>query len=142
MPIQPSSPRPPKAREKAPPVDQKQSETPAPAPAIVEHIRYTSRRAPSDKQELPFALQVIIQTDTSITPVALAIECDGEIGDVRFFVAGGGVYMNTYSGVPGPRNDVAVVRFSFPTLTPEAPLVITLLSKTDIKVKQIARLPQ
>jgi hypothetical protein len=122
---------------------------PAPVPEIqplppptVEHTRFTYRRAASTDPEYPFGLQIIISSDVKIDPVGFAIECTGEVGKVSFFVTGQGAYMMTYAG-PAPNNpNVAIVKFAFPALQPETPLVVTIFSKTDIRVKQLAKLQQ
>jgi hypothetical protein len=48
--------------------------------------------------------------------------------------------MNVQTGRAGPANNIAVVRFSFPPLRPETPLVITLLSKAQIRVTKAYKL--
>jgi hypothetical protein len=111
---------------------------PLPQPTV-EHTRFTFRRAPSNDPALPYGLQVIISSDTTI-PVGFAILCTGEVGKVNAFIAGHGAYMDTFIG-PSPNNkNVAVVKFSFPSLAPESPLVVTILSKTDIRVQEIGKI--
>lgn len=108
-------------------------------PPVVRHIRYTERRTPSDKPQFPYALQVIVQTDVSIQPVALEIECEDEVNDLSFFVASQSVYFTVSQGFGGPKHNVAFLRFTFPPLTPESPLVVTLFSKKDIRVLGVKR---
>jgi hypothetical protein len=128
---------PPKVEKPPPPPQQPQL-----PPPIVEHIKYIQRRAPSNKPEFPYGLQIIVQTDITLQPVALAIECDGEINEFGFFMGGQMVYMSVYKGIIGSKNNIAILKFAFPPVTPETPLVITILSKTDVRVKGIKRLQQ
>ena len=108
-------------------------EKPTPVPTV-ENAKLVQRTAPSDDPQLPYGLQVIIQSNVTLDPVAFALECDGEVGKVNFFIAGQGAYMNVQTGVTGPAKNIALVRFSFPPLRPETPLVVTLLSKSQIRV--------
>jgi hypothetical protein len=75
------------------------SEGPALPPALVRHIQVTQRRAPSDNPVLPYAVQIILQTDQIIDPVAFGFVCDGEVGDIKFFLAGQSAYMNVQTGI-------------------------------------------
>lgn len=115
---------------------------PQSAAPTVEHTRFTWRVVPSDKPEFPYALQVIIQSDVTIEPVSFAVECTGPVEEVRSFIAGQGAYFNVFN-VPSEQNkNVGIVHFTFPPLKPETPLVVTLLSKQDIRVKSISKLQQ
>jgi hypothetical protein len=115
-------------------------ETSPPSTPTVENTRLVQRSAPSDDPQLPYGLQVIIQSNIRLEPVAFALECDGEVGKVSFFIAGQGVYMMTQTGVTGDKKNVAFVKFTFPPLTPETPLVVTLLSKSQIRVVRAYKL--
>jgi hypothetical protein len=121
-------------------IEGKKISTPEPKPEpekltpTIENTRLVQKSVPSDDPQLPYGLQIIIQSNIVIQPVAFAFECDGEVGKVNFFIAGQGVYMNIMTGVARDNKNIAIVRFSFPSLTPESPLVVTLLSKTQIKV--------
>jgi hypothetical protein len=108
-------------------------------PPIVEHIRFVQRRTASTRDDAPYGIQVFIQTDTTIQPVAFEIDCDHPIVDGKFFIAGQGIYFNSADGYS---EDHKSYKFSFhvPPLTPESSLVVTLLSKEDIRVTRIARI--
>jgi hypothetical protein len=97
----------------------------------VENTRLVQRSTTSDKSDLPYGLQVIVQSNVAIQPVAIAFECDGEVGDFNFFIAGQTVYMNFWKRISGK---IAELKFSFPPLTPENSLVVTLFSKKQIRV--------
>jgi hypothetical protein len=106
-------------------------------PALVQHLTFTQRRAPSSDPSLPYGLQVIIQTNINIQPVGFAFACTGEVGDVKFFIAGQSAYLSVATGISGEKKNIAFVKFAFPSLAPETPLVVTLLSKEDIRVTEV-----
>jgi hypothetical protein len=122
----------------------KQIQTPQPEPEkplpTIENTRLVQRNFPSSDPQFPYGLQVIIQSNIVIQPVAFALECDGEVGKVSFFIAGQAVYMNVQTGIADSNKNVAIIRFSFPPLTPENPMVVTLLSKTQVKVVKASKL--
>lgn len=117
-----------------PPIRQKPE--PGLPPAVVSEIRFTERRTDSPKKEFPYALQVIIQTNVAIQPAAFKIECDGELAEGSFFVAGQPALMNVRFGTSG---NVFVLSFGMPAFTPESSIVATLLSKSPIRVKRVER---
>jgi hypothetical protein len=109
-------------------------------PALVQNLTFTQRKAPSNDPALPYGLQIIIQSNITIQPVGFAFVCTGEVGKLNFFIAGQGAYMNVQTGIAGEKNTVGFVKFSFPPLTPETPLVVTLLSKGDIRVTEVQQI--
>lgn len=106
-------------------------------PPVVNEIRFTERRTDSPKKEVPYALQVIIQTSVTIQPAAFRIECDGEIADGSFFVSGQPVLMNVRTTQDA---NTFSLSFGLPAFTPESSIVATLLSKSPIRVKRVTRL--
>jgi hypothetical protein len=112
----------------------------APVIPTVENTTMVQRPAPSNDPQLPYGLQVIVQSNIVIQPVAMGFECDGPVGKVDFFVAGQGVYMSKQTGVMGQNNNIAIVKFGLPALRPETPMVVTLLSKSQIRVTKILKL--
>jgi hypothetical protein len=99
------------------------------------NVRITQARAVSTNPEFKFALQVTIQSDQPI-PASFAIECTGEVGNVNAFMVGQSAYMGIMFGV-GNDPHIAIVRIQYPQLTPQSPLVVTILSKEDIRVKAV-----
>jgi hypothetical protein len=108
-------------------------------PPTVEHVRLTQRRAPSDKAETPYGLQAILQSDTTIQPAAFRLVCDGEISEGRFFIAGQAVIMSMAQGLSRDRRAFEF-SFRYPPFTPEAPIIVTLLSKSDIRITRVERI--
>ena len=64
------------------------------------------------------------------------IECDGDIEDGTFFIAGQSVIMGMAYGVQ-PDKKHFYFRFQYPAFTPESPIVVTLESKSDIRVVSV-----
>jgi len=101
----------------------------------VAHVRFAERQVSSSTDAAPYGLQVIIQTDVPIQNAAFKIHCDGIIYNGRFFVAGQGAMMNVYQKIIN--GTTFTFRFGFPAFTPDSPIVVTLLAKSKIRVKQI-----
>ena len=98
---------------------------------IIENTQIIQKPTISNKPNLPYGLQVIIQSNITIQPTGFGLQCDGEIGDFGFFIAGQGAYLNVHEGHKGNTLEFG---FSYPPLTPENSLVVTIFSKTQIKV--------
>jgi hypothetical protein len=100
------------------------------------HIKFVQRAIPSTDPAMPYASQVIIQTDATISNAAFAIACDNEIENGNFFVSGQGAMMNVQFGVT--KNKKAFVfKFGFPAFAPDTPIVVTLHSKFPIHVLEV-----
>jgi hypothetical protein len=111
--------------------------TPTPTMPTIENARLVQRSTPSDDPQLPYGLQVIIQSNIVIQPIAFAFECDGKVGKINFFIAGQTAYMGIQTSI---NNNIATLRINYPPLTPESPLVVTLLSKSQIRVVKAYKL--
>jgi hypothetical protein len=104
-------------------------------------IRFTQKRVPStDPQNYPYALQIIVQSDVSVTPVGLAFIFTGPISSINFFLAGQPVMMMTQSGVLPENPKVGIVRVGYPALSPDTPLVVTVLSKENVNLMSIEKI--
>lgn len=112
-----------------------------PPAAVVQHIQMSERRVPSTRADAPYGLQVILQTDVQQQPTAFIIECDGEITAGEFFMAGQAVMMGVAYGVQ-PDKKRFYLRVSFPPFTPQSPIVVTLLSKSAVRVTRVERASQ
>jgi hypothetical protein len=106
-------------------------EVPLPAPP---HVSFAQERAVPTEPFL-YALRVIIQSDATI-PASFQIECNGKVENVNAFLVGKGAYMDFRVGLSADSNG-AIVHIGFPPLSPESPLVVTLQSNSDIRVKEI-----
>jgi hypothetical protein len=110
----------------------------APVPTVAQ-TRMVQRSATSDDPKFPYGLEVIVQSNVAMN-VAFAFECSGEVGRVKFFIAGENVYQNVNVGPSVDNKNIAVLKFSSPTLKPEKPLVVTILSEHEIRVVRAFRL--
>jgi hypothetical protein len=105
------------------------------------HIRIASQQTVvSTKTELPYALEVIVQTDQTIQPVAFVFECDGEIGDGRGGLISGGAYLQTGMGIVTDHPNWFLLKWSYPPFTPGNPTKLTLFSKTLIRVTKLEQI--
>jgi hypothetical protein len=131
---------PPKAPEEPSPAEPKPRKEIAQQP-IVARIRIASQQTVvSTNPGLPYGLEVIVQTDQAIQPVAFVFECDGEIGEGRGGLVSGGVYSLASIGIIKDHPNWFVVKWSSPPFLPGTPIRLTLFSKTLIratKLKQI-----
>lgn len=109
------------------------SSTPAPA---VSDFRFAEKRTDSPDPQLPYALQVTIQTSAPIQPAHFKLEFSGQIANPEFSVVGAGAILGMSLSA---RPTEVEVSFASPPVTPEAPLVVTVLSKEDVRVKKIIR---
>jgi hypothetical protein len=108
-------------------------------PGVVQHLQVSQRRTASTDNTSPFALQVILQTDvTGPSPTAFMLETNGDIDSGSFFVSGQSVMMRVAYGVQADKRHF-YFSFAFPQFAPETPIVVTLLSKTDIRLVGVAK---
>jgi hypothetical protein len=110
-------------------------------PAAPESIRFTSKRVPStDPQNNPYALQIIVTSDVSVTPVGLAFTFTGPISSINFFLAGQSAMMMVQNFVVSDNPNVGVVRVGYPPLSPDSPMVLTILSKENVNLISIEKI--
>lgn len=112
--------------------------TPAPTRAPeVRKINYTERPAPSDDPALPYGQQVIVQTSVTSQPTYLQVQFDVPVEKTQFFVAGQASLMNVLEAHSNG-GKMYLLSFGFPAWTPEAPIVVSVLSKQPAKVVGIS----
>jgi hypothetical protein len=106
--------------------------------SLIGNVQMIQQPAPSNNPQLPYALQVIVQTEQHTFPVSFAFGCTGPIGGMTYFVAGQlSTSFTDLVANAGQGKSTAVLRFSSPVMTPNTPLVVTLYSKTEIRVLQL-----
>jgi hypothetical protein len=121
------------------PPEQPQSNNPV--PPVLTGIRMASqRRIPSDDPKLPYGLEVVIQTDVDISPVAIAVICDGVIGKGDGGLSQGGAYTMTKQGLAAGHENVFMTEWKSPTWTPQEPIVVHLFSEGPIKATSVTRI--
>jgi len=116
------------------------SQTASPAAPILTGIRIASqKRIPSDDPNLPYGLEIVVQTDTDIEPVAIAVICDGVIGKGNGAFSQGGVYTMMKEGLAAGHQNVFITEWKSPTWTPQDPIVMHLFSEGPVKAISVTR---
>lgn len=111
------------------------------APPVLTGIRIASQeRIPSDDPKLSYGLEVVIQTDADIAPVALALICDGNIGKGDAGFANGGAFIQTKEGLAAGHSNVFIAEWSWPAWTPQSPVVFHIFSETPLRATEIRRI--
>jgi hypothetical protein len=110
-------------------------------PAIVAHLRVVQHRAASTDPEAKFGLQVIMQTDIPIQPVAFGVKFDNIISSADAFIVGEGNYTMKATSISSDRKSF-MFSFHSPAFTPSSCLVVTVQSKYDIRVTKVEKLQQ
>lgn len=113
--------------------------TPAPAPNLASIRIASQRQVPSTDPNLPYALEVVVQTDRPIQPVAFALICDGMVGKGDAGFANGGEYSKQKYGVAQDPH-AFLFEWQSPAFTPDKPILVTLTSKTYIRAISIQRI--
>jgi hypothetical protein len=112
------------------------SSAPSPQPPVLTGMRIASqKRIPSGDPKLPYGLEVVVQTDVDISPVRVAVVCDGPIGSGRF--VGTGVYTMINQGTAVGHPEMFLVQWATPTWTPDQPIVVHLFSETAINAIRV-----
>lgn len=107
---------------------------------ILAHIRIASQKQiVSTKDKLPYALEVVVQTDQIIEPVAFIFECDGEIGE-GFGSVGANMYFMSKSGSVRDHPNWFLLAWKSPPFTPQTPMIVKLFSKKPIQVINLRKI--
>ena len=104
----------------------------------VEEIRWVAEAVPSQRNVLPWGLQVTVQTNVPISPTHIRIECDGAIGDSDFGFAGPTSAM--FNVQVGHRGNLFELYFGGPAFTPQTPLVVKLYSVAKIRALSVSHI--
>ena len=110
-----------------------------PAPILTGIRIAAQKRIASDDPELPFGLEVVIQTDVDIIPVRLAIVCDGPIGKGTAILEGGGIFTRPHQGIAEGHENIFITKWDSPAWTPQKSIVARLFSKSAIRAVQLSR---
>lgn len=98
----------------------------------------------SDDPLYPFGMELTIETDRAIAPVAFVVACDGDIGMGQAVLRSNGVYLlyrRTKQGVPVGHPNWFAFEWETPAFTTDSPIVVTLLSKNTIHTAQLQQVP-
>jgi hypothetical protein len=121
------------------PKDLRDTPPAAPAKPNLASIRIASQKTVvSTNPNLPFALEVVLQTDQTIQPVSFVFMCDGNVGDGHGGV-GAGAYMKTKKGIVDGHPDWFLIEWETPDFEPATPMVVILFSATAIHVTEVRR---
>ncbi len=96
-------------------------------------IRSTQKTVPSTDPNNPFGLQIVLQSDVQ-TPAAFKLTFSGPISDITFFMAAQPISFGRQYFVDPDDKAIAVVRQLSPPLGPESPMVINVLSKSQVRL--------
>jgi hypothetical protein len=114
--------------------------SPTPPAPVLSGIRIASQKqVPSDDPSLPFALEVVVQTDVDIVPVKLAVLCDGPIGKGNAGFEGGGAYTMVTQGLADGNDHIFVTKWETPAWTAQRPIIVRLSSRSAIRVIGLSR---
>ncbi len=110
----------------------------------VQHLTIATEEISSPRDDLPYALSVIIQTTVAISPVHIAVTCSGPIveASITFSPPPGAAAFGSSMFGKVTRINGNVYEFSFnsPPFSPQSPLAVRVLSATRISVTDVKRL--
>ncbi|HEV2419594.1 MAG TPA: hypothetical protein VGX94_17500 [Terriglobia bacterium] len=121
------------------PPSPKPTETKPLPPPIVEHVRWMERRAASTDPSAPYGLQVVLQTDVVIQPVAFEVDFDHEVSNGQAFIVGEGAYTSVGTAYSSDHRSF-LFSFHSPAFTPNSSLVVSVQSKYDVRVVKIEKI--
>jgi len=106
-------------------------------------LTFTQRDILPAYSEYPFGIEVIIQTDKAIQPLALMLTCDGEIGkdaNITFF-RGMTFATNVGHGIVNGHPNLWLIHYDAPAFLPKDQIVVSLYSKTRINAIKVEQIP-
>jgi hypothetical protein len=98
-------------------------------------IATETRVVPGEAEEMPYGLEVVMQTSSPVRPVAFVVETDGDIGRGRAVQFNHGKYLRytrTKQGIPTDHTNWFAFEWETPMFTPDAPIIVSLSSKTPL----------
>ncbi len=103
----------------------------------IEHIRFFEHPLTSQDPQIPYVMSVTLQTDTTVQPTHLRVECDGPLAKVDLPEP---VRLFEYSyGIASDDPNAADIQFTYPAFSPEQIIRVVLFSKQPIRVRRIRR---
>ena len=113
------------------------SSTTIPQPKLA-NIRIASQKQiASTNPNFPYGLEVVIQTDVAISPVAFLFKFTGNVGDGNAMPIG--LFEQFMQGVPPGMPDAFFAEWSRPDFIPETPIIVRVYSKNYIEMKTFER---
>ncbi len=109
------------------------------APPSVQDIRITEPKLiPSTGKEYPYELQASIQTNVTIQPITLFIECDVPLKDGDFILPYTQPWVGSHEVIKDHPN-IFGLRLSQPAFRPVEPIIIHLYSMQPIRIVKFWR---
>jgi hypothetical protein len=115
------------------------NETP-PSALPVRKLTYSQEVVSSDKEDAPYAVKVVIQTNVTMQPTSLVVRCDSEFAASKPMVLGAPVLMHAGEGYIANRTAYWFY-FAEPAFRAENPVVILLMAKQPIHVLDVQEGP-
>jgi len=103
-----------------------------PAP-ILANIIVSEKQIVSVDRQFSYGLEIILQTDKSIEPVAFIIEFSEEIGKGSAEFVSSSLYVKSNRGII-ENNNMLHFKWESPAFTPDRPIKITVFSKNYVKM--------
>jgi hypothetical protein len=103
-------------------------------------LTFSQEAAPSKREDAPYAVKVVIQTNVVLQPTSLAVKCSSEFTAAETHVLGTSVLQNMGEGHVGNKT-VYWFFFGAPAFRPENPVVILLMAKQPIRVLGVGEGP-
>jgi hypothetical protein len=111
-------------------------ESPMPHPLPVRRLSYSQGVVSSEREDAPYAMKVVIQTNVVLQPTSLVVKCDSEFAASKFTVLGALQLTGAGEGHVGDRTAYWLF-FAGPAFIPENPVVIILMAKQPIRVLDV-----
>jgi hypothetical protein len=111
-------------------------------PAVVLGLTLADqKRIPSTYPEAKFGWQATIQTNTSIQPISLLVECSGDVYRGEFALSRYNGLAGMNSGVLAENKHIFRIDLNSPAFTPDLPIIVKLYSKEDIRIIKVSKVP-
>ncbi len=112
----------------------------SPAPNLASIRIASQKQIVSTESQFPYGLEVILQTDTVIEPVAFEIEFSGEIKKGQAFFQGYNIYILSSYGVTKQHPNSFTFVWQSPAFTPAKPITINVFSKSYVKAIEFRKI--
>ena len=109
-------------------------------PPPVQDIRFVEEVVSSSREDAPYAVKVVIQTNVTTQPTSLVVSCDTELAEGEYRLAGVGATLGVESGYTKDRRGYRIILKETP-FRPETPIVATLTARRPIHVLSVDRGP-
>jgi hypothetical protein len=112
-----------------------------PRPLPVSKLSFTQEITNSTRENAPFAVRVVIQTNTAMQPTSLVLRCSSDVEEGSYRMVGVSAYRDSGNGYVGNSRSNFWFFFGDPPFTPERPIVAVLMSKQPVNVISVEEGP-